>query len=167
MTTDGSARQTLFNHLKELGIKTSTLEHDATFSVSQSQAMKLNLPGADTKNLFLKDAKGALFLVIAKSDTRVDLKTLQQKLGAARLSFAKPDLLKEVLGIEPGSVTAFAIINDDQKRVCVVFDANLMAFEQINCHPLENTATTTITRKDLLHFLRVNGFKPMVLELGK
>ncbi len=106
-----------------------------------------------------------LFLVVAKSSTRVDLKGLARTLGAGRFSFGKPELLLEALGVPPGSVTAFAVINDTAQRVHLVIDADLMQHETINCHPLENTATTSIRRGDLLRFVRACGHEPRVEEL--
>ncbi len=131
----------------------------------RSAELEHQLPGAHTKNLFLKDEDGLLFLVVAKSSTRVDLKGLARTLGAGRFSFGKPELLLEALGVPPGSVTAFAVINDTAQRVHLVIDADLMQHETINCHPLENTATTSIRRGDLLRFVRACGHEPRVEEL--
>jgi Ala-tRNA(Pro) deacylase len=161
-----ATRQDLIARLAELGIKTRTFEHEAVFTVAESGEIERELPGAHTKNLFLKDDKGALFLVIAQSSTRVDLKALSRTLGAGRFSFGKPELLSEVLGIQPGSVTAFAVMNDADKRVQVVVDDNLMAHDSVNCHPLENTATTNIAREDLLRFIRSCGHEPIIATLG-
>ena len=161
-----ASRQDLFNRLAELGIETHTVEHEAVFTVAESGEVERQLPGAHTKNLFLKDKAGALFLVIANTKTRVDLKALARTLGAGRLSFGKPELLMEVLGTTPGSVTAFAVINDASQRVCVVLDDDLMGHETINCHPLTNTATTNIAREDLLRFIRSCGHEPRSAALG-
>jgi Ala-tRNA(Pro) deacylase len=160
------SRAQLFSALTELGIQTETVEHPAVFTVAESDTVQIPLPGAHTKNLFLKDDKGALFLVIANSATRVDLKALSKRLGAGRFSFGKPELLMEVLGITPGAVTAFAVINDTVQRVTIVFDEALMADTTINCHPLENTATTNIARDDLLRFIRATGHEPRVMVLS-
>jgi len=151
-----ASRQDLFDRLAELGIKTATIEHEAVFTVAESSKIEQELAGAHTKNLFLKDNGGALFLVIANTETRIDLKALSRTLGAGRFSFGKPELLMEVLGVTPGSVTAFAVIND----------ADLMRHETINCHPLENTATTNIAREDLLRFIRSCGHEPRIATLG-
>jgi Ala-tRNA(Pro) deacylase len=158
-------RTQLFSALSELGIQTQTIDHPAVFTVAESDTVEIALPGAHTKNLFLKDDKGALFLVIANSETRVDLKALSKRLGAGRFSFGKPDLLLETLGVTPGSVTAFAVINDIAQRVKIVVDEALMVDETINCHPLENTATTNIARDDLLRFIRSTGHEPRVMVL--
>lgn len=159
-------RQELFARLADLGIKTRTVEHQPVFTVAESGHLERELSGAHTKNLFLKDDKGALFLVVAMSTTKVDLKGLSRTLGAGRFSFGKPELLLDTLGVTPGSVTAFAVVNDTQKRVNVVVDAALMEHETINCHPLENTATTNIARSDLLLFFRACGHEPRIVMLG-
>lgn len=160
------SRQELLSLFTELGIATTTVEHAPVFTVADSGELERQLPGAHTKNLFLKDEKGALFLVVARSATRVDLKALAKTLGAGRFSFGKPELLLDVLGVPPGSVTAFCIVNDTARRVQVVIDAELMQHETINCHPLENTATTNIAREDLLRFIRACGHEPRVTKLG-
>jgi Ala-tRNA(Pro) deacylase len=160
-----ATRANLFERLAELGIETHTTEHEAVFTVAESQRLDRELPGGHTKNLFLKDAKGRLFLVTAEAHTAIDLKSLHKQIGCARLSFGKPDLLMEVLGVTPGSVTAFALINDREHRVSFVLDAKLLRCGTINCHPLTNTATTNIARDDLLRFIRACGHEPQVVEL--
>jgi Ala-tRNA(Pro) deacylase len=159
-------RQELFARLDDLGIKTTTVEHDAVFTVAESSEIERQMPGAHTKNLFLKDERGTLFLVVAMAATRVDLKALSKTLSAGRFSFGKPELLHEVLGVQPGSVTAFAVVNDTSQRVNVVLDADLMGHETINCHPLENTATTNIARDDLIRFIRACGHEPRIVTLA-
>ncbi len=161
-----ATRAELLATLDQLGIGTKTVEHQAVFTVAESDAVSRSIPGGHTKNLFLKDAKGALFLVIAEAHTPVNLKGLHKVLGCARFSFGKADLLMEVLGVPPGSVTAFALINDPDRRVSVVLDAALMMFDAINCHPLVNTATTTIGREDLLLFIRATGHDPRIEQLA-
>jgi Ala-tRNA(Pro) deacylase len=161
-----ATRQQLFDRLAELGIATSTVEHEPVFTVAESGRLERELEGGHTKNLFLKDDKGALFLVIALSTTRVDLKQLAKSVGAGRFSFGKPELLLEVLGVAPGSVTAFALINDTDQRVRVILDADLMQHATVNCHPLENTATTNIAREELLRFILACGHEPTVASLG-
>lgn len=161
-----ATRQDLFALLAELGIATRTVEHEPVFTVAESSKLEDELSGAHTKNLFLKDEGGDLFLVVAMSSTRVDLKALARTLGAGRFSFGKPELLMEALGVPPGSVTAFAVMNDRTQRVRVVIDAALMKQDSINCHPLENTATTNIARDDLLRFIRFCGHEPRIATLG-
>lgn len=160
-----ATRAELFERLKALSIKTETRDHEPVFTVAESEALHREMPGGHTKNLFLKDAKGRLFLLVAESHTPVDMKTLHKKIGCARLSFGKPDLLLDKLGVSPGSVTAFAVINDHAAEVSVLIDENLMCHDIINCHPLENTATTAITRDDLLIFLKDTGHEPVVVSL--
>jgi Ala-tRNA(Pro) deacylase len=153
--------------LDRLGIATTTVEHAALFTVVQSRALRGEIPGAHTKNLFLKDKKGALFMVTAEEHAVIDLKHLHNLIGASgRLSFGQPELLLEVLGVPPGAVTPFAAINDPAGRVSFILDAALVACGVINCHPLVNTATTTIAADDLLAFLRATGHTPVVLALA-
>jgi Ala-tRNA(Pro) deacylase len=162
-----SDRTKLFARLEELGIAATTVEHPPVFTVEESQDLRGILPGAHTKNLFLKDKDGRMVLVVAKEDTRVDLKALAKRLGFGRFSFGKPDLLMEVLGIEPGSVTAFALINESSSKVtAVVVDEALMGFEEVNCHPLVNSATTRIATTDLIRFMEACGHVPRILPLG-
>jgi len=158
--------QQLFARLEQLGIGHRTVEHAPVFTVAESERLERSLPGGHTKNLFLKDAKGRLFLVVAESRTAVDLKSLHKTLGCARLSFGKADLLMDVLGVPAGSVTALSLINDRERRVSVVIDAHLMRHDSINCHPLENTATTNIGRDDLIKFIRACGHDPKFASLN-
>lgn len=160
-----ATRADLFARLAELGIETRTVEHEPVFTVAESEILERDLPGGHTKNLFLKDAKGKLFLVTAESHSPVNLKSLHKILGCARLSFGKPELLMEVLGVPPGAVTAFALINDRDHQVSFIFDERLVAFDTINCHPLENSATTNIARGDLLRFIRSTGHEPRIVGL--
>ena len=166
-----ATRQDLFARLAELGIETRTLEHEAVFTVAQSSQLERELarelPGGHTKNLFLKDKKGALFLVVALGHAQIDLKTLHKTLNCDRLSFGKPELLMEVLGVPAGSVTPFALINDGARRVTVVLDADMMRHERLNFHPLQNTATTNIAREDLARFIRSCGHQPRVLAVSQ
>lgn len=158
-------RQELMSRLAELGIAVTTIEHEPVFTVAESERLHRELPGGHTKNLFLKDAKGRIWLVIAEAHTPIDLKSLPKAIGSARLSFGKPDLLMEVLGVAPGSVTALALINDTGRRVSVVVDARLMEYETINCHPLVNSATTSLRRDDLMRFMAACGHASQVSSL--
>ena len=162
-----SDRAKLFARLEELGIAATTIEHAPVFTVEESQDLRGMIPGAHTKNLFLKDKDGRMVLVVAKEDTKVDLKALAKRLGFGRFSFGKPDLLMDVLGIEPGSVTAFALINEASSGLAaVVVDEALMGFAEVNCHPLVNSATTRIATKDLIRFMEACGHVPRVVPLG-
>ena len=156
----------LFHRLRELGIHTTTVEHPPLRTVEESRALRGEIAGGHSKNLFLKDKKGALFLFVAEEDAELSVNDLHKALGSARLSFGRADLLLEALGVLPGSVTPFAAMNDTAGRVKVVLDAGLMRHERLNFHPLENTATTTIQRDDLLKFLRDTGHEPQVLAAG-
>jgi Ala-tRNA(Pro) deacylase len=161
-----ATRETLFARFEALGIEAITVEHPPLFTVEQSKALRGDIPGAHTKNLFLKCKKDALWLVVAVENTPVDLKTLHKILGSGRLSFGSADLLREVLGVEPGSVTPFAVINDEARRVSVVLDKALFAYDRLNFHPLVNTATTGISGSDFLRFLEDCAHPGRVLPLG-
>jgi Ala-tRNA(Pro) deacylase len=154
----------LFRRLSELGIEHETVWHDPVFTVAESQALRGTLPGGHAKNLFLKNKKGDLWLVTAAEDAAVDLKALTKTLEAGRLSFGRPDLLLEVLGVEPGSVTPFALMNDREQRVQFVFDQRLAAMEPLHFHPLVNNATTAVSASGFRAFLAWTGHQ--VLEVS-
>ena len=160
-----AGRKELFAALEGLGIATTTVEHAALFSVEEARAGRGDLPGAHTKNLFLKSKKGSLWLVVALESTKVDLTALSKAKGCGRFSFAKPEQMRETLGVEPGSVTPFALINDRGSEVRLILDQAMMAHETLNFHPMENTATTAIGRDDLLTFLRAHDHEPEILSL--
>jgi Ala-tRNA(Pro) deacylase len=161
-----ASQEDLAAFLRDLRIATGTVDHLPLFTVEESQALRGEIAGAHTKNLFLKDKKDTLFLVVAREDTAIDLKHLHERIGASgRLSFGKPDLLLEALGVTPGAVTAFGLINDRSGRVTVVIDTGLLASQEVNCHPLVNTATTTIAAADLLAFVRATGHEPLLVAL--
>ena len=161
-----TSRQELLARLSALGIETETLEHPAVFTVAESSVLERRLPGGHTKNLFLKDRKDRLFLIVALGHARIDLKTLHKSVGCERLSFGRAELLMEVLGVPPGSVTPFALINDTACRVTVILDADMMRYERLNYHPLANTATTNIARDDLVRFIRSCGHEPRILTVA-
>lgn len=156
----------LFARFDALGIAHVTVEHPAIFTVEQGKELKLDLPGGHSKNLFLKDKKGALFLVSALDASQIDLNALSKTLGAGRFSFGSADLMLETLGVTPGSVTAFALINDAPGRVRFVLDDAFFAHDPINFHPLTNTATTAITPDGLLRFLGSLGRRPARVAFG-
>ena len=159
-------RKALFARLAALGIASTTVEHEPVFTVEESGALRQSLPGAHTKNLFLTGKDGRLVLVVAKDDTRVDLKALANRLGAGRFSFGKAALLEAVLGVPPGSVTPLALINDSAAKIAVVVDQALIGFAEVNCHPLENTATTRLATQDLIRFIAACGHEPLIVPLG-
>ena len=157
--------EALHRRLNDLGIRSTTVEHPPVFTVEDSKRLRGELPGGHCKSLFLKDKKGTLWLVVALEDRPIDLKDLRRRIGAQNLSFGKPELLMDVLGVEPGSVTPFALINDRKRRVNVVLDRAMMAMDLLNYHPLTNRATTTIAATDLLLFVRACGHEPRMIEL--
>lgn len=159
-----AGRAELFALLDRLAIKTSTVEHPPLFTVEQSQALRGEISGGHTKNLFLKDKKDKIFLVVAEEDAAIDMKTLHKRIGSARLSFGRPELLTDLLGVIPGSVTPFGALNDTAGKVTVILDAPLLRHDTLNFHPLENVATTNIGRDDFLAFLRHTGHEPVVLQ---
>ncbi|MDP9138094.1 MAG: prolyl-tRNA synthetase associated domain-containing protein [Pseudomonadota bacterium] len=161
-----ASRHDLFARLEALGIETTTRDHAAVFTVEEARTLRGEIAGGHCKNLFLKDAKGELWLIVCLEDTRIDLKGLPQKIGSGRLSFGRPELLREVLGIEPGSVTPFALINATSLEDHVVLEQAMMAHALLNYHPLENTATTTIAAPDLVKFLRACGHDPQIVALA-
>ena len=157
-------RADLFAFLDRHGIAHRTLEHPPVFRVEEGRAFKAALPGGHTKNLFLKDAKGRLWLVSALQDTAVDLKALPRAIGSARLSFGPEAVMLEALGVRPGSVTALALLNDPGGRVTFVADAALMAADPVHFHPLGNDATTALGREGFAAFLRALGREPVVVD---
>ena len=161
-----ATREDLFARLSSLGIDTKTVDHPPVYTVEEAQALRGEIPGGHCKNLFLKDDKGAIWLVVCLEEAQIDLKAAPARIGSRRLSFGKPDLLKEVLGVEPGSVTPFALINDTANRVNVVLDAAMMAHDLVSYHPLENTATTTIRPADLVTFIRSCGHEPRIVAVA-
>jgi Ala-tRNA(Pro) deacylase len=160
-------RADLMRRLDELGIATRTYEHEAFFTVAESRAAKGAIAGGHTKNLFLKDKKDRVFLVVAEADAAIDLKKIHEKIGAnGRVTFGKPELLMELLGVVPGSVTPFGLVNDIEGRVSVVLDAPMLDHAVLNYHPLENTATTSIGRDDLVAFIRATGHEPQIVAVS-
>lgn len=155
----------LFAYLDSLGLSHETVGHEAVFTVAESAHVKAEIPGVHAKNLFLKDRKGRLFLMVASHETSIDLKRLHDTIGASgRLSFGSADLLMETLGVTPGSVTPFAAMNDREGRVTICLDEVLMSHARQNFHPLVNTMTTGISPADLLAFLRATGHEPVLVR---
>jgi Ala-tRNA(Pro) deacylase len=157
----------LFAYLDRLSIPHQTGWHAAVFTVEEARALRGEGAGGHTKNLFLRDKKGVPFLVVAQEDTAIELKSLHRLLGASgRFSFGSAELMRELLGVEPGSVTPFSVINDPACRVTVVLDAAMMAHEVLHFHPLVNTGSTTILRQDLVKFLEATGHRPRIEVLS-
>ena len=155
----------LFARFDALGIAHKTYTHPPVFTVDEAKELRGTLPGGHCKSLFIKDKKAALWLVVALEECRVDLNELARKLGAPRFSFGSAELLFEVLGIRPGSVTPYAAINDTEGRVTVVLQKAMLAHDPLNYHPLENTSTTAIAPGDLVRFLEACGHKPRIVDI--
>lgn len=158
----------LLAYLAKLGVETATVDHPPLLTVEDSQALRGDIPGGHTKNLFVKDKKGRLFLLVLGEETAVDLKRARGKIGAqCRVSFGSAELLEEVWGVKPGAVTPFRAINDEAGKVRVVLDEAMMRHERLNFHPLVNTRTTGLKSADLIKFLRATGHEPMIVALGQ
>ncbi|MEI9995343.1 MAG: prolyl-tRNA synthetase associated domain-containing protein [Rhizomicrobium sp.] len=155
----------LYARLRELGIAWKTYEHQAVFTVEEASALYGGQPGGHSKNLFLKDKKDGLWLVTLRDALRVDLNALSKVLGAPRFSFGSAELLVATLGIEPGSVTPFSVMNDPAGKVRLVLDAGLLALEPLNFHPLRNDRTTAVAAADLLKFARAGGHEPVITDI--
>lgn len=149
--------QDLFDVLKVLGIPFTLHHHPPIFTVADGEHLKAAIPGVHCRNLFLRDKKERHFLVVAANDTKVDLKALEQTLGCGRLSFGSPERLWKVLGIRPGSVCPFTLINDTERIVDVILDASMMEAEIVNYHPLDNAMTIGLAPADLLRFIAHTG----------
>jgi len=157
----------LFAYLDTLGIAHNTVTHPAVFTVEEARELRGAIAGGHTKNLFLRDKRGMPYLVVAPEDAAIELRSLHRLLGASgRFSFGSAELMQDVLGVAPGSVNPFAVINDKECRVSVVLDAALMTHDALNFHPLVNTATTTISRDGLLKFLDATGHGPRIEVLA-
>jgi Ala-tRNA(Pro) deacylase len=166
---DGSAPfrpEDLFRRLAELDIEVRTVTHPPVFTVEESKALRGTIAGCHTKNLFLRNKKGAMWLVVCLENRRVDLKDLATRLGAGRLSFGSPDRLMQYLGVIPGAVTPFALINDKGRQVRVTIDREVFDNEPLNFHPLDNGMTTSIGAAGLRRFLEAEGHSPELLDFG-
>lgn len=158
--------QQLLARLDALGIAYQNHEHAAVFTVEEAKALRGELTGGHIKNLFLRNKKEEMWLVVAEEDKRIDLKALGEKLGAGKLSFGSPDRLLRYLGVLPGAVTPFGIINDKDRKVKVVLDRDLMGFNPVNAHPLVNTMTTALAPQDLVRFLEAEGHTPLTADIS-
>ncbi|HEX9167304.1 MAG TPA: prolyl-tRNA synthetase associated domain-containing protein [Roseiarcus sp.] len=157
----------LLAFLAALAIENHTVEHPPLFTVEDSRTLRGEIPGGHTKNLFVKDKKGRLFLLVLGEETVVDLKRVHERIGAqGRVSFGSAELLEAVWGVRPGAVTPFGAINDEARRVQVVLDEAMMHHERLNFHPLVNTRTTGLKSADLVKFLRATGHEPLIAALG-
>ena len=156
----------LFARLEELGIENTTHEHRPVYTVADNRDLRGSLPGAHCKTLFFKDKKGRLWLAVVEESRELDLKAFAELIGSARLSFARPERVREILGVEPGAVTPFALINDTRADVSVVLDGALLKDELVNLHPLVNHRTTALRSRDLLRFLEACGHGCSIVDLG-
>jgi Ala-tRNA(Pro) deacylase len=159
-------RERLLAWMTEHDIAQTTHDHPAVFRVEEGQALKAALPGAHTKNLFLKDKKGKLWLISARQDTVIDLKRAPALIGSDRLSFGNETLMWETLGVRPGSVTALGLINDVDQRVTFVLDQALWDADIVNFHPLTNTATTALDQAAFRNVLTLIGIEPVVVDFS-
>lgn len=155
----------LYSYLDALSIQHKTYEHAPVFTVEESRAVCAHIPGGHTKNLFLKDRRGQFWLIVACEGQRADLNNLAKELQVARFSFGSAELLMELLGVLPGSVTPFALINDAEQRVRVVLDEKMLTHDPLNFHPLRNDRTTALSPNDLLKFIRATGHEPAIIPL--
>ena len=155
----------LYERLAALSVAWTTHSHRPVFTVEEAADVSDHLPGGHTKNLFLKDKKGGLWLVVLQARLRVDLNALAKQLGAPRFSFGSAELLIATLGIEPGSVTPFALINDPARKVQPVLDQDMLKLSPLNFHPLRNDRTTAIAPDDLVRFVEACGHRPIVAKL--
>ncbi len=158
-------REQLLDRLDELGIAHTTFEHPPVYTVEEARQHTAHLPGGHCKSLFLKDKKGSLWLLVCLDRRRIDMNRLAKAIGSARLSFGRPERLEAVLGIAPGAVTPFALINDRAHQVQPLLDRAMLEYAQLNYHPLTNAATTTIAARDLVRFIEACGHEPRVIDL--
>lgn len=152
--------------LDSLGVAHRSVDHPPVFRVGEGLDIKAAIRGVHTKNLFLKDAKGQLWLISAEDSTEIDLKRLHPVIGSARLSFGNEALMQEALGVTPGSVTAFALANDTDHRVRFVLDRRLAEASCLNFHPLTNTATTSVDQAGFRAFLAAAGVTPLIVDFA-
>lgn len=158
--------QSLIASLEALGIPHTVHEHAAVYTVAESKQIDEMIPGCHTRNMFLKDKKGAMFLVTLRHDTMVDLKKLSDLLGSGRFSFGSPERLWENLGVRPGSVTPFAIVNDTNRAVTLVLEQGMMEEALVNYHPLINTMTLGLTPQHLLQYMQSIAVTPRIVDLS-
>jgi Ala-tRNA(Pro) deacylase len=161
-----AGRAALLAFFDQIGVAHRTVDHPAVFTVAESHAIKADLPGGHAKNLYLKDKKGQLWLISALHDTAIDLKRLPRLIGSDRLSFGAPELMAQTLGVTPGSVTAYALLNDRERRVRFVLDKALADCAIVNFHPMINTATTGLAQADFRRFLAAIGVEPQIVDFA-
>lgn len=155
----------LMDQLTSLGIDYTLHHHQAVYTVAESEAIEKDIPGTHCRNLFFRDKKKKNFLLVLRNETDVDIKKLPDIFGSGRLSFGSADRLWEYLGVRPGSVCPFSIINDKDHQVNLYLDQSMMAADLVNFHPLLNTMTVTLTPDDLLKFIDSCGHKAHIVDL--
>lgn len=155
----------LLQRLESLGIPFRIYHHEPVFTVAESSRIERDWPGVHCRNLFVRDKKEAMYLVVAANETRIDMKKLADVIGSGRLSFGSAERLWTYLGVRPGSVCPYAIINDTGNAVTVILDAHMMAGEIVNYHPLVNTMTIGVKPADLVKFIRSCGHEPRIVDL--
>ena len=156
----------LLRRLEVLGIGVTTVEHPPVFTVDEAKTLRGTITGGHTKNLFLRNKKGAMWLVVCAEDRHFDLKARAARLGSGRFSFGSADRLMKFLGVIPGAVTPFAVVNDARGKVQVALDRELLGEEVICFHPLDNAMTTSIRPDDLIRFLESENHAPELVDLG-
>ena len=154
----------LLRRLDELGVAHRTMDHDPVFTVEEALRLRGRIPGAHSKNLFVRDKKERHWLVSCLADRKVDLGWLARELDTKRLTFCSARRLTGYLGIRGGSVSPFAILNDDTGVVRVALDAELLDREPLNFHPLDNSMTTSVSRAGLMRFLEAERHSPRVVR---
>jgi Ala-tRNA(Pro) deacylase len=165
--TSPAAPGDLFEKLASIGIEVTTVEHPPVFTVEEAKVLRGQITGCHTKNLFLRNKKGKMWLLVCLEDRPIDLKELAGRLNAGRLSFGSAERLAQYLGVIPGAVTPFAVMNDKSNAVKVAVDTAIMDRDPLNCHPLDNAQTTSISSEDLLKFLEAEGHKAQFIDFGR
>ena len=155
--------QDVFKIFQQLDIAYELYRHAPVFTVEESGKIDREIPGTHCRNLFLRDKKKKNFLVVLANETEIDLKSAQELIGCGRLSFGSAERLWAHLGIRPGSVCPFTVINDKDHQVQVILDEYMMAQELVCYHPMDNAMTVSLSPRDLLKFFAHTGHKPIVL----
>jgi len=164
MTDTKAGEAELYALFDRHGIAYAHNTHPPLFTVEESKALRGDLPGAHVKNMFLKDRRGQLWLVTCLEHRKIRIRDLEKQIGAPKASFGKPEVLWEALGIRPGAVSPFGLINDTGHRVRVILDEQMLAVDPINAHPLHNEATTTLSTADFRRFFEITGHAPEIVD---
>lgn len=164
MSDTKKGQEELYALFDEHGIAYTHNTHPPLHTVEESKELRGDLPGAHVKNMFLKDKKNQLWLVTCLEHRKIRIRDLEKQVGATKASFGKPELLWEALGIRPGAVSPFGLINDPDHQVNVVLDQQMLDIDPINAHPLHNEATTTVGNADFRKFFDITGHQPMIVD---